>query len=162
MLKSMERKGGRTGLRTLERQMENILKNNHLGWKFVIMCWVCTIPSRIFHMNIIELKFLTSTCFMFITSFNTYLLLSHCEQLWKFWILIFHSATKCIQKSEKKSNIFIISHLFTIPLNLFGQNQPYFSPPLVAFTYMKIVMKLCFMTFLVRCMSLPLACITSN
>ena len=31
MLKNIEKKGGRIGLRVLERHVENILKNNHLG-----------------------------------------------------------------------------------------------------------------------------------
>lgn len=121
-------------MRILKRQMENLLKYNHLGWKYVMMYRVCTLPKRRCCVNIlIQLKFLNSTCFVFITSCYIYIFavcpLYH-ELLWKFWTLIFYSTNKCIEKSVKKSSIFIIFHLFTILLNLIDLKSPVlFSSP---------------------------------
>lgn len=114
-------------------QMENLLKDHHLGWKYVMMYRVCTLPKRICCVNILlQLKSLNSTCFVFITSCYIYICCLP-TVLWtvmEIWTLIFYSTNKCIEKSVKKSNIFIIFHLFTILLNLIDLKSPVlFSSP---------------------------------
>lgn len=88
IFKIMEKKGGKEGLKVLEKQMDYLLKGNHLGWKSVMLHWMCTIHKRLCSRKYNLLNYLL--CFHYFTEHNIVCPL-YFKLLWKNLVFLFYS-----------------------------------------------------------------------